>query len=189
MIRIAVLLSISSTVHAAPCETSDRWIVTQGELAPGQACGSWIGSTNANTVAYSIGQFTLATEVTLPYRITVTWRRLGADARALELHLLGAALLLGEQRIGLWIDDASFETDGFHPLPKHSTRDEHEVSVIQRATGIEVSVDGRAVDRWTFRTTISRGKPAIAFKGGRGTRAQMRFSNVRVDQLEQARPK
>lgn len=185
---LAGLIALSAHATASPCaaDLATDWVVSQGELSTGQACGAYVGATNGATIMYSFGQFTSTREATLPYRVTVTWRRIGSDARTLELHLLGAALLIGEDRIGLWIDDPTFEVDGYHRLPGHSTSDVHTLSVIQRRDGLEVSLDGRVVDRWAFRPRIARGPVAVAFKGGRGARARMWFRDFRIENLDQS---
>ena len=191
---LATVIGLAGNASADTCtlDLARDWVVSQGELSPGQACGSYIGATNGATTMYSFGQFTSTRVATLPYRVTVTWRRIGSDARTLELHLLGAALLIGTDRLGLWIDDPTFEVDGFHRLPGHSTADTHTVSVVQRRDEVEVSVDGKIVDRWSFHPRISSATVALAFKGGRGARPRMWFRDFRIEDLQpqpSSRPK
>ncbi len=187
MLVVVAATGISSA-RAEPCTAQlDDWRVDQGSLGHGRSCGAWIGATNGATIAYSFGQFVSKQVATLPYRATVTWRRLGGDARSLELHLLGAAILIGPDRIGLWIDDSTFAVDGFRPLPGHSTRDPHTVSVVQRADSVEVSLDNRVIGRWAFRALIASGHIAVAFKGGRSAYARMWFRDFRIEALPRGR--
>lgn len=176
----------------AACPSSlDDWEVSQGDLQAGRTCGSYVAATNGATIAYSFGQVTWKAEVSAPYRVSVTWRRLGSDTRSLELHLLGGVVILGDDKIGLWIDDPSFEIDGFHELKGYRTRAIHRVSAVQRADAIEVEVDGVMVARWALRAPTAAAQISVAFKGQRGAREKIWFKDFAVDQLQasSARPK
>ena len=180
---LAVLVGAGPAAAEPPCHDLDAWVATQGDLQPGRACGSFVAATNGATIAYSFGQFMTRTPVAPPYRVSVTWRRLGSDARTLELHLLGAVVLFGNDEFALWIDDARFELDGFHPLPGYRTRAVHRVSAVQRADAIEVEVDGVRVGRWAFQAPAGAAPIAIAFKGQRGARERIWFGDVAITAL------
>ena len=180
---LAVLVGAGPAAAEPPCHDLDAWVATQGDLQPGRACGSFVAATNGATIAYSFGQFMTRTPVAPPYRVSVTWRRLGSDARTLELHLLGAVVLFGNDEFALWIDDARFELDGFHPLPGYRTRAVHRVSAVQRADAIEVAVDGVRVGRWAFQAPAGAAPIAIAFKGQRGARERIWFGDVAITAL------
>lgn len=175
---LGVLVGAGPVAAAPPCHDLDAWDAAQGDLQPGVACGSYVAATNGATIAYSFGQIMTRARVTPPYRVSVTWRRLGSDTRTLELHLLGAVVLFGNDEFALWTDDAHFELDGFHPLPGYRTRATHRVSVVQRADEVEVEVDGVRVGRWAFRAPPGAAPISIAFKGQRGARERVWFGDV-----------
>ncbi len=162
------------------CDEAPAWEVTEGELAPGRACGSYVATTNGATTAYSLGQLVSTTEVTLPYRASVTWRRLGGDPRALELGVLGGIVLVADDRIALWIDDATFELDGWRPLPGHRVRRVHTVTAIQDDTTLIIEIDGQEAARWALASRARRGHLSILFKGRAGGRAKIWFAGFAV---------
>lgn len=179
-------MSAPAAADPAPCALGlDRWEATQGDLQPGRTCGSFIAATNGATLAYSFGQVTWRAPVTVPYRMSLTWRRLGSDTRPIELQLLGAVVLFAEDEVALWIDDPTFELDGWHPLPGYRTRRQHRVSVEQRVDAVEVAVDGVVVGRWRLRAPTTAGPIAVAFKGHRGARERLWFTDVAIVPLGQ----
>ncbi len=183
---LGVIAAGVGAAHAQPSPCPARvedWRVSQGDLQPGRACGSYIAASNGASIAYSFAQITWRQPVTLPYRVTVTWRRLGSDTRSLELHLLGAVVLIFDHKIAMWVDDATFGLDGWHALPGYRTRAAHTVSVVQRVDGLEVEVDGRPVRRWRFAPEQTTDRISVAFKGQRGTREKVWFRDFAVEPL------
>lgn len=180
---LAVLVGAGPAAAEPPCHELDAWVAAQGDLQPGRACGSFVAATNAATIAYSFGQIMTRAAVAPPYRVSVTWRRLGSDARTLELHLLGGVVLFGNDEFALWTDDAHFELDGFHPLPGYKPRAVHRVSAVQRADAVEVEVDGVRVGRWALRAPPGAAPISIAFKGQRGARERIWFADVAITPL------
>lgn len=178
--RAAVVVILAGVLGAAdaraePCPEVADWTVRQGDLQPGLACGAFVGATSDATIAYSFAQLVWRRPVAVPYQLDVTWRRLGSDIRSIELQLLGAVLLFGDGRIGLWIDDPSFAADGWRPLPWYRVRDRHTVRVVQTGDEVVALVDGREVGRWRFAGAGREGTVGVGWKGQRGARERVWF--------------
>lgn len=189
----ALTLGAGAATADPPCaQAPTDWEVVEGGLARGAGCGRYVATTNGARTAYSLGQLVWRTPVTLPYRATVTWRRLGADPRALELGVLGGIVIVADDRVGLWIDDASFELDGWRPLPGHRVRRPHTVAVTQRAGELTLELDGAIVARWPLRPRATTGRLAVIWKGATADRAAIWFAGFAAQGLAQpaaARPK
>lgn len=171
---LTVVLSAGAAIAEPPCtQDLDDWEAVEGEIVPGAGCGRYVAFSNGARTAYSLGQLVWRTPVTLPYRARVTWRRLGADPRALELGVLGGVVMVADDRVGLWIDDASFEVDGWRPVPGHRVRRTHTATVVQRADGLVLELDGVVVARWALRPRTATGRLSVIFKGAPGARAAM----------------
>lgn len=166
------------------CDATDAWDAVQGDLQPGRACGTMVAATNGASIAYSFGQLTWKRPVTVPYRVTVTWRRLGTDTRTLEVQLIGAVVLFGNDEVALWIDDPTFEADGWHPVARYRPRDLHTIEVVQRSSEVTVAIDGRVVRRWPVRAERRQGKVGLAFKGQRGAREKVWLGAATVAALD-----
>ena len=181
LIVVAALAAGATPAAAEPCAARlADWQVRQGDLQPGLACGSYVGASSDATIAYSFGQLVWRRPVAVPLQLDVTWRRLGSDTRSLELELLGAVLLFGDDRVGLWIDDPSFAADGWHPLPGYRVRDLHAVRAIQTASEVIAFVDGREVGRWRFAAAGRSGTVGLGWKGQRGARERVWFHGFAV---------
>lgn len=189
----AVTLGAGAATADPPCaQAPTDWETVEGGLARGAGCGRYVATTNGARTAYSLGQLVWRAPVTLPYRATVTWRRLGADPRALELGVLGGVVMVADDRVGLWIDDASFALDGWRPLPGHRVRRPHTVAVIQSDRELALELDGALVARWPLRPRATTGRLALIWKGAPADRAAIWFTGFAAQGLAQpaaARPK
>jgi hypothetical protein len=178
----ASLTTLATQALGDPCHDLKGWTVRRGSLQPGIACGSFVAATDATNAAFSYAQLYRAEPISVPFDLSVTWRRLGPEARTMEIPILGAIVFVGEERCALWInhDDVSFDRDGWRPLPGYRTHDEHRVSVRQTAERVVLSVDGREVSTWSFTTSQKSGLVGLSFKGATGHRAFVAFRDVRI---------
>ncbi|MBK7072597.1 MAG: hypothetical protein IPH44_09860 [Myxococcales bacterium] len=189
----ALMIRAGAASADPPCaQAPTDWEAVEGALARGAGCGRYVATTNGARTAYSLGQLVWRAPVTVPYRASVTWRRLGADPRALELGVLGGVVMVADDRVGLWIDDASFELDGWRPLPGHRVRRTHAVTVIQRADELALEIDGAIVARWKLRPRATTGRLSMMWKGAPADRGAIWFAGFAAHGLAQpsaARPK
>lgn len=175
---------------AAACPDVTPWEVVRGSLAPAGGCGAWVLTTNGVRRGYSYGELRYAQPITIPYEVSVTWQRLGADARSMDLRVLGASVLVGEERVALYVegDDARFAADGWRPVPGLHAHDEHRVSVKQDARSIALTVDGTVVATWAFEARAATGPLVLGLKGAPGYRARAVFRDLQIAQSAAASP-
>lgn len=181
---IPAVLAIASVARAEPLPCSselDAWEVIEGQLLPGARCGRFVARTNGSATAYSIGTIVRRDPVALPYRLRVEWRRLGSEPRALELGLVGAILMLGHDKAGLWIDDAQFARDGWRPLPGYRTHASTVIEVEQDAREVRLLVGGKLALRWPLASRATSGKVSLIWKGATGGRSSVEIARLTVD--------
>ncbi len=161
--------TVAATVAIAPT-------AIDGSVARSGVAGTWVLTTDGADAAYSLGRARLAT-VTGRYRLALRWRRLDADVSSLELFLpTGVVVLLRDGELAMWIDDASFERDGWHPLAGYRTQVAADVVVEQRAAEVVVVVDGREVLRRAAPASAQPGPLTVGLKGAVRRRARARLA-------------
>jgi hypothetical protein len=152
------------------------WRVDAGELRRGAQCGTFIGTTDANTGLFSFGRYALRTPVDLPFEFQVTWRRLSHE-RSLEIGVLGAVVLLNDNTCGKFVNNPSFVWDS---LPGYRPSQQHTITVRQDAKQIVLLVDGAKACSWAFAAPVKRGELSVGFKAPSGDRARLLFRDVQV---------
>lgn len=150
--------------------------VDVGELVGGAQCGTFIGTTDANTGLFSFGRYVRRTPVDLPYEVQVTLRRLSHE-RSVEIGVLGAVVLLDDDKCGNFVNNESFAWD---PLPGYRTSELHTITVRQDAKEITLLVDGEKAHTWAFAAPIKHGEVSVGFKGPPGDRARLWFREMKV---------
>lgn len=180
----ALFSSRAATGDGAPCAASiDGWRVQRGSLAPGLACGSFIGTTDAWNGPFSRGEYLRDEPVSVPLAVQVTWQRLGPDAdRTMIVILRGGFLLLKPGAYGFYpFSESAFQ---WHPLAGFSTHRETTVRVEQREQAISFSIDGVRAGVIPFAAPRGPGSIGIGFKGERGYRSRMRFRDFSVTAID-----
>lgn len=169
----------------AICDSAieDLEIVHQGAtLAAGSGCGAYVLTTDGATANFSYARLFVRQRVTVPFEVTVEWRRLDrvGGYNALELHYLGGIFLSMPGEWGAYTSEAISEQ---HPLPSLATDRFHTVTVTQLATGVVITIDGVRVGTVPAPPKAVGERVALALKGPRGIRSRMVFRNLRVRQL------
>jgi hypothetical protein len=183
---VAFLALVSSPAAADPdpclsaVALSDFIVDGNAELVPGVRCGSFVAATDAAATAFSYGRFAYRKAVTLPYEVSVTWRRLdGAATRTLEINILGGAVLVRDGNWAVYTTEAAFEANGWHATPLRISH-EHTITVRQSATAIEVLIDGTSVGRSPPPPAITDREISLSLKGPRGVKSRMLFRDFKV---------
>ena len=184
----ALAAAVLMPAHAAlgaegECASSlDDWRAVRGSLQPGLSCGSFIGTTDGWSGPFSSGEFRSTKTVSLPIEVEVTWRRLGSDGgESLSLILPGGSLLLKRGEYGFY--GYSESTFKWVALPGFSTHRESTVKVVQRATEIDLWIDGTWVGRVPFTAPSASGAIGIGLKGASGYRSRILFRDFSVRSL------
>ncbi len=165
------------------CPTrADEWLALRGTLQPGRACGSYLLTTDGSASRFSSGEVGWREPVELPYQLSVTLRRIGAEAgRSLSIVVLGGVILIKDGAIGFYAwDEGAFAAAGWQPVADLHTHDEHTVRVAQSAAAITVQIDGAEVASWSFAQARTRGRVGLAFKGATGHRSRLAFRGFAV---------
>lgn len=154
------------------------------ELVPGVRCGSFVAATDAAATTFSYGRFAYRKAVSLPYEVSVTWRRLdGAATRTLEINILGGAVLVRDGNWAVYTTEAAFAITGWQAAPGLRISHEHTVTVRQSARAIEVLIDGKPVGSAPPPPAITDREVSLALKGPRGVKSRMLFRDLKVTQL------
>ncbi len=190
---VAVLLIASpAAAEPDPCVSavalSDFIVDGYAELVPGARCGSFVAGTDGAATAFSYGRFEYRKAVTLPYEITVTWRRLdGAPTRTLEINILGGAVMVRDGHWALYTTEAAFDSNGgWHAVPGLRISHEHTITLRQSTKGIEISIDGKPAGTAPPPPAITDHEISLALKGPRGVKSRMLFRDFKVTQLTPA---
>lgn len=167
--------------QAACATTLSDFEIVAGTLGEGARCGRFVAMAAPMVSTFSYGMYRYRDTVAVPYRVHVKLQRLSADSgRAVELHVLGAILLFKDGEYALYATEAGFARSGWRELPSLRLHEPTEIEVVQSARHVELSIDGRVVDRWEHAVTDS-GRLAVALKGNPGYRARMWFDELRVE--------
>ncbi len=181
LIALTSLVLVTRSARAEPC-TVDAWRATSGAVVAAPGCAGFVATTDGSPSSFSYGRIEHAQPLAIPYRVTLAWRRLGAERRTLELDVGGAIVLFRDGQLAFYVDNAQFQITGWQPLPGLHTRRAQRVSVRRDRREVRVALDGVEVARWQFPTDDQTVRFAIAFKGGSGQRARMWFGDVAIAQ-------
>jgi hypothetical protein len=183
VLAAAALVASASDARDESCSAAREWRTMTGTLRPRHRCGAFLAATDGSMEAFSYAFFTFQKRASIPFTFTTTMQRLGPERRALEIFVLGAAVLLEEEQCGLYVptDDIRFDHDGWKPLPGFHTHEEHRVSVRQTLDRIELSIDGRRAASWDLRAPHTNGNVSFGFKGASGYRSWVAFGDARLD--------
>lgn len=182
LIVALALVTASGSVAAEPPALALRWEANRGTLQPGRIAGSFVLGTDASPGRFSEALALASAEVDLPYRLDVTWRRLGPEAgRSLHVQVVGGVVLIRTGMVGLYAyDEAAFAASGWTPVPSLRSHARHRVTVTQDAHAVAVAVDGVAVARWPLAAARPRGRVGVGGKGARGYRSRIFVEAVTV---------
>lgn len=167
--------------------TLGDWVVEHGGLRAGLGCGVFLGTTDGWSGPFSYGHFLQVKPVTLPYRVEVTWQRLGSDGgEPLELVLLGSILLIKNGHWGLY----TYSEPDFYwrPFQGFSSHRRSTVRVEQRAEQIVVWVDGVLIGGAAFAAPTSTGQVGVRFKGSSSYRSRLWFRDFKAQGLDGGQP-
>lgn len=151
------------------------WRATRGTVARGRLPGSLILASDGAPGRYSVGELISAEEIALPYRVTVTWRRLGGEGgRSMHVLVAGGVVLIKAGRINFYAyDDAAFAAVDWQPLAAASAQDEHTVVVTQDARAVVVEVDGAPAARYPVTVRRARAHVGVGMKAAPGHRSKL----------------
>jgi hypothetical protein len=182
-IAATLFVTRAATGDGAPCASSTAgWVVNRGSLAPGLACGSAVGATDAWSGPFSRCEFVREQPVSVPFAMEVTWQRLGPDGNmSLGLFVRGGILLLKQGAYGFYhYSESDFQ---WRDLPGFSPYRESTMKVEQREQDIALWIDGRRAFVIPFAAPRSPGLVGLGLKGERGHRSRMRFHGFSLTPL------
>jgi hypothetical protein len=161
------------------------WHVASGSLAAGAGCDRMVGATDGATDGASRGRFARIEEVSVPYRVDLTWRRIDDDGHhPLELHFLGGWLLLRDGAFGVYLSEAQWQEEGWRERPELSTRREMAVRVEHRGQHVKIWIDGAQLGEWRMANAPALGTIEVGLRGDPGRRSRAVFGGFRVAPLE-----
>jgi len=185
-VALVLLGSVSTPARVARADVCVSgladWEVARGRLFAAESCGAFYATATPLQSTFAYGDFGYRTSVRLPFDMGVTWRRLGPDShRPLELRILGGLLLFKDGAYGLYLhDDARFQgKDGWRELAGFRTHDVHTVLVHQTEASVSLTIDGKLVDLWSYRSPIKTGRVGLAMKAAAGYQSLVWFKNFR----------
>lgn len=182
---LAALVAVAATAAIAPATAepeATRWKVTRGTVAPGAIAGSYLLASDGAPGRYSVGELISVDEVALPYRFTVTWRRLGVEAgRSMHVLVAGGVVLIKAGAINFWAyDDAAFASAAWQPLAGHAAQNEHTVVVDQDAGAVVVTIDGAPAARFPLTVARARAHVGVGMKAAPGARSKIYLRSLIV---------
>ena len=188
--HLALLAAVASLAAAPPLRAGPAarkltWDLARGALQPSLAAGGFLLATDASPSRFSDGELVASEPVALPYRLDVTWRRLGPEAgRSLHVAVIGGVVLIKTGAVAFYaFDEARFAADGWTPVPGLRTHDEHRVSVVQDVRTVALTVDGAEVKRFAFAAARGQGRVGVGFKGASGNRSRLFVRALAVSEL------
>lgn len=183
MIGRALVLVCAAAVLAAADPTPPAWKVTRGTLAPGRDPRSFVLASDGAPGRYSEATMLTADEVTLPYRLAATWRRLGPEAgRSMHVFVAGGVVLIKSGAIAFYPnDDAGFAWAGWTPLPGHAAHAAHALVVRQDRRAVEVTLDGAVVARFSPPLGSDTAHVGFGMKSAPGLRSAIYLRDVAVE--------
>lgn len=182
---LAALVAVAASAPIAPAlaePAATSWKVTRGTVAPGAIAGSYLLASDAAPGRYSVGELISVDEIGLPYRFTVTWRRLGVEAgRSMHVLVAGGVVLIKAGAINLWAyDDAAFASAAWQPLAGHAAHDQHTVVIDQDARAVVVTIDGAPAARFPLTVARARAHVGVGMKAAPGARSKIYLRSLTV---------
>jgi len=172
MRSVAIAIALGIAVAARVAEAEPTWTTTRGARTVGRDPGSFILYTDATPGRFSEGAVISKQPIRLPFRLDVTWRRLGPEAgRSMHLTVAGGVVLIKSGKLAFWAyDDVAFTKAGWRSVTGLRAHDEHAVSVVQDHREIVVSIDGAEAARFPFVMTMETAHIGVGMKGATGHR-------------------
>lgn len=179
---IALALLAPVTAHADDV----TWKASRGTAQRGRPAGSLMLATDAAPGRYSVGELRSLQEVALPYRFTVTWRRIGVEAgRSMHVIVAGGVVLIKSGAINFYAyDDATFASAAWVPIAGHAAQDEHTVVVSQDAREVVVTIDGALVGRYPLAVARPTTHVGVGMKAAPGHRSKVYLRALAVEPLQ-----
>jgi hypothetical protein len=168
--------------------TLSDFAVESGFLGEGSACGRFLGSSQAAYASWSNGRYFLKAEQAAPLSLSVDVVRLSGEGRkSIELWLLGCVLLVRDDRVALWVSEATFDDSSFRAVPGLRTHEEHRLRAVQRPGAVTLEIDGKEVGSWAAPEHPPRGRIGLGMKGPPWARSRIAFRNLRAGPLAAGR--
>lgn len=151
---------------------SPAWRTSRGDSTPGREAGSFVLFTDAAPGRFSEGAVVSTEPVRLPFRIDVTWRRLGPEAgRSMHVTVAGGVVLIKSGKLALYgYDEGAFARAGWRASPAQA-HDEHRISVVQTRSEVVVTIDGTEAARFPFVVAMETAPVGVGMKGATGHRS------------------
>ncbi len=171
--RFAALAVLGLTGLAAAEPVA--WKPTRGTMQPGVDAGSFILTSDAAPARYSNGEVVSTSEVALPYRFDIRWRRLGPEAgRSMHVTVAGGVLLFRTGRMTLYaFDEVKLAAEGWRTVPALAVHDEQAITVIQDRHAITVLLEGKQIARFTLEVPNSKSIIGVGMKAAPGFRSSI----------------
>jgi hypothetical protein len=168
---------------AAPAHADELgYHMTRGTLQPGVQHGSFVLTTDAAPGRFSDSELIFDREVSLPYRLDVSWRRLGPEAgRSLHVVVAGGVVLIKTGKVALYAyDEVKFSADGWTSVPALVTHREQAIAVVQDRHRVVVSLDGKEIASFAHEVPATRSFVGIGMKGATGYRSGVYVRSLAV---------
>ncbi len=175
---LAGLAALASHTGSAAAEP---WRATRGSLeAIGN--GGYFLASDAAPGRYSEGELVSRDAIALPFRLEVTWRRLGPEAgRSMHVTVAGGVVLIKSGAVAFYAyDDAAFGSVPWRAVPGYATHDEHVVTVAQDGREVRVMLDGRPIARYALAVTRASAYVGVGMKAAPGLRSSIYVRSLAV---------
>lgn len=158
------------------------WRAQRGSAEPGRLPGSYLVASDAAPGRYSEATLLSASPVALPYRFSVTWRRLGPEAgRSMHVIVAGGVVLIKTGKIAFYAyDDAAFASGEWQDLPGYRAHDEHRVEVAQDARRVVVTIDGEPAATFALPVSRTMARVGVGMKAAPGLRSAIYVHDLDV---------
>jgi len=166
----------------AAVTTASPWKATRGTLEPGALEGTFLLTSDAVPGRYSEAEMITTEAVALPYKLTVTWRRLGSESgRSMHVLVAGGVVLIKSGAIAFYAyDDAAFAQGDWRPIAGYSTLAEHVVRVIQDKQRLTVFADGTEVAHFDFEVARASAHVGVGMKSAPSLRSAIYLRAITV---------
>lgn len=178
--RALLLIAVAAPAARAnaPCTLPADVKVAYGAIERAKDRCAMIATTDGRATPFSWFEVGTTGQYTLPITVDVTWRRLDADDRSLEIELLGGSLLFREGAWGPYFNsDASFV---WIPMPELRLGVLTTVHAVQYADRLEVAIDGKKLPPVPFAARITKGSVGFAAKASSGMRAHIELRRISI---------
>lgn len=161
-----------------PCVAPADFKVGYGSVERAKDRCAMIATTDGHATPFSWFEIGTTAKYTLPITVDVTWRRLDADDRSLEIELLGGSLLFREGSWGPYFNsDAAFQ---WIPVPELRLGVLTTVHAVQYADRLEVAIDGKKLPPVPFAARVTTGSVGFAAKASSGVRAHVELHRIAI---------